>query len=422
MKKTPLPALFMLLLISGSAAASAGEASSIQNTLPEGVKAILKQNCSVSGCHTGKYPSAGMSLELDGLIASVVGIPSREAEGWKIVDPSAPAKSYLLAKIKGEPGILGKRMPLNREPLSAEQVKQIEDWVRGLAGQSAAEDRARKASESGGGPQAPAADDSEEAGPQSQGAESQTPGYAKPPFWGTRLVNLPTTTTLGQGEFLFRVSHRFQPPISEGWDAFFGLDGPAFVFLSFGYGIRDNLMLTLGRGRLFQEWDLYADWLIFDQTKNKTLPLSAALQVGGSLVSLDKPEGADWSGRFRLNVLLSLSHQLNDRFSFLVVPAFSSNTNFWEPDSEGTFALGIGGRFMFLPDLSLVAEWVPVLAGYKDISNGWGLGVEKKIGGHVFQVFVTNSLGICAAQFLPGGDLRLSDGDFRLGFNIFRSF
>ena len=77
---------------------------------------------------------------------------------------------------------------------------------------------------------------------------------------------------------------------------------------------------------------------------------------------------------------------------------------------------------MIFDDFSLLAEWVPPLAGYEDSYGGWGLGVEKKIGGHVFQFFVTDSIGIIASQYLPGGDLRLGDGDFRLGFNIFRTF
>jgi len=422
MEKRLGPALAFLLLVFLSSLMVEGNSSPEQSTLPDGIKAIFKQNCSVAGCHTGKYPAAGLSFDPDKLFRSVVDVPSQEAAGRKIVDSSAPATSYLLVKIKGEAGIQGKRMPLNRPPLSEEQIKQVEEWIQSLAGDPAGVGGVAMNSNSSGGPRIEPSGGDKEAKPQGRAPGSARPGFSKPAFWGTRLVNLPTTTTLEEGEFLFRVSHRFLPPVSEGWDAFYGLDGPAYILLSFGYGVTDNLMLTLGRSRLYQEWEVYANWLIFDETKNSSLPVAAALQVGGSLAGQDEPAGAEWSGRFRLNALLSLSYQLSDHFSVLVVPAFSSNTNFWETESEGTFALGFGGRFMFLPDFSLLAEWIPVLAGYDDISNGWSLGVEKKIGGHVFQFFVTNSIGICAAQFLPGGDLRLEDGDFRVGFNIFRTF
>jgi len=79
---------------------------------------------------------------------------------------------------------------------------------------------------------------------------------------------------------------------------------------------------------------------------------------------------------------------------------------------------------MVLEDLSLMAEWVPILSGYRyrEGENGWGLAVEKKIGGHVFQFFVTNAFGLTPSQVLIGGDLRFGEGDFRLGFNIFRTF
>lgn len=384
----------------------------------ENVKRIFKQSCSTAGCHSGKYTPAGLNLEPDKFAAAVVNVPSRGMPDLKIVDAAAPEKSYLLAKIKGEPGIAGTRMPVNRDPLTEAEIKQIEDWIKSLTANPSETAPAAGPAEPAHGPAlSSAAETGKDSG---QASKPQPP--ATPAFWGTRLVNLPTTTTLSKGEFLFRVSHRFQPPVSSGWDSLYGLDGPAYILFSFAYGITDSLMVSVGRSKLYQEWDFSIGWAILEQGNRNSLPFSATLHAGGSLVSQDKPRGADWSGRFRFNALLSLSHRLSDRMSFLLLPAFSSNTNFWEPDSEGTFALGLGGRFRVFDDVFLIAEWVPVLAGYKENFSSWGLGVEKKIGGHVFQFFITDSIGLLASQYLPGGDLRLGDGDFRLGFNIFRSF
>ncbi|MCK7478365.1 MAG: DUF5777 family beta-barrel protein [Candidatus Moduliflexus flocculans] len=61
--------------------------------------------------------------------------------------------------------------------------------------------------------------------------------FETPAFWGTRLVNLPTTTTIDAKDLLFRISHRFYGPVAEGYDTFFGLDSGANVFFSLGYGI-----------------------------------------------------------------------------------------------------------------------------------------------------------------------------------------
>ena len=252
------------------------------------------------------------------------------------------------------------------------------------------------------------------------GVEEQNPPrespYDKPAFWGTRLINLPTTTPMGAKDVLLRISHRFYGPVDEGYETFFGLDSGANVFFSLGYGITDKLGISIGRARLFNEWELGLDWAAVEQGVTAGLPFSAALHAGFDWVT---QEGL---GTLKWNLQLSLSRQVNRRLSVLAVPSLSTNTNFQALDPEGTFALGLGCRYMIFEDFSIALEWIPVLAGFKDVQNGWGLGLEKKIGGHVFQVFVTNAFGLTGSQIVPGGDLRLGDLDFRIGFNFFRTF
>jgi hypothetical protein len=237
-----------------------------------------------------------------------------------------------------------------------------------------------------------------------------------PAFWGTRLVNLPTTTLMEKGDILFRISHRFYGPVDEGYDRFFGLDSGANVLFSLGYGISDHVGITIGRARLFQEWEFGLNWLAVEQGVTAGLPFSAAFHAGLDWATLDG------SGYLKFSLQVSLSRQMGKRLSFLVVPAFSTNTNFWAPEPEGTISIGVGSRYMIFNNLSIIAEWTPVIAGYSDVESGWGLGLEKKIGRHVFQVFVTNSFGLTGSQFVPGGDLQIADFDFRIGFNIFRTF
>jgi len=239
--------------------------------------------------------------------------------------------------------------------------------------------------------------------------------FDTPAFWGTRLINLPTTTTIPSRIFLLRISHRFFQPVGTGFDDLFGLDGFANILISFGYGITDNLSVTVGRTRLFKEFEFGADWRIAGQDSAARIPISLTLHGGLSLAT-------DGDDKIKLNAALSLSRQFTNRFSIMIVPGFSSNTNHWNDDPGGTLSLGFGARYMVFEDFSVISEWTPVLSGYKDRENGWGLGLEKKIGGHVFQVFVTNTFGMTTSQVLPGGDLRFGDFDFRIGFNIFRIF
>lgn len=240
--------------------------------------------------------------------------------------------------------------------------------------------------------------------------------FDTPAFFGAWLLDLPTTTTPAKGDVLLLIAHRFSDPIDSGFHNLFGLDSYANIFLSLGYGITDNLAVSIGRARLFKEFELAADWLVAGQGKASGFPISIALHGGVSLATDGSPDEA------KIFAEVSLSRQFTRRFSVLVVPGFAANVDHFDPDPQSCFAIGLGARYMVFEGLSVFAEWEPALAGFKDVESGWGIGIEKKIGGHVFQVFFNNSLGLTPAQYLPGGDLRLGDLDFRFGFNIFRTF
>lgn len=364
----------------------------------EEIARIFEQNCTAAGCHQGRFPPKNLHLEKDKYRASLLDIPSQELPHLRLIDTEEPEKSYLLMKIKGNMAISGKRMPLNAPSLPEEDIHALENWIRNLK------------------------TDAVEESPE-KGRSVQSRKVTKPAFWGTRIVNLPTTQTIDKGRVLFRISHRYFPAVSDGYDDFYGLDGPAVILLSLGYGISDKLSISLARSNRFKEVEASVKWLVLEQRDNVSIPISAALNIGGAVITDNEEGGKTFrSENLKFNAHLSISRQFSRSFSVLLVPAYSSNTNHWETPSEGTLSLGLGARYMFLNDFSLIAEWMPILSGYKAASSGWGFGLEKKIGGHVFQVFVTNSIGMTSSQFLPGGNLKLQDGDFRIGFNIFRLF
>jgi hypothetical protein len=369
--------------------------------VPANVVSLFQKRCAV--CHKGKMPPQGLSWE-PARIAEAIDRPSREVPELKIIDTAAPEASYILKKIHRGEGIKGKPMPPPKA-LGAEELKLLEAWVLGLqrfpapasavgAPGDAAVDLERPAAET----------------PPSKGT------FDTPAFFATRLLNLPTTTTPDKGDFLVRISHRFSDPVGTGLDNLFGLDSFANILLSLGYGITDNLTVTVGRARSYKEFEFSADWLVAAQGKTARLPFSATLHGGVSLATEVSPD------EVKVFAGISLARQFTRRISVLVVPAIVTNADHWALSPQSTFSLGLGARYMVLKDFSIIGEWVPVLAGYSENESGWGLGIEKKIGGHVFQVFVNNGLGLTTAQFLPGGDLRLGDFDFRIGFNIFRTF
>ncbi|HEX2694411.1 MAG TPA: DUF5777 family beta-barrel protein, partial [Acidobacteriota bacterium] len=386
--------------------------------VPGEVKAVFQKNCAV--CHKGKHPPKKLDLEPGRLPASVVDVPSTEQADLRLIDTAAPESSYLLKKILGAEGISGKRMPPPSKPaLAQDELAVLENWIMGLkaTGVPSADGIRNRAP-------------GEDAGPVPAATGGQAPPSAQagardedPPYWGTRLAGLPTGRTMEKGDFLLRISHRFIPSVRSGYDSFWGLDGSAAILVSLGYGITDRLGITLGRSNLFQELELSATWLVQEQGKNGALPFSVSVNGGiGWAAQAGTGRSAFNARNFKIAAQVILSRRFNRRLSVLVVPAYASNTDHWEADPEGTFAVGLGGRFMVLKDFSVIAEWVPVRAGYKEIANGWSFGIEKRIGLHVFQVFATNSIGLTSSQIVTGGDLRLGKGDFRFGFNIFRTF
>jgi hypothetical protein len=385
--------VFLLALAGGAWAAM---------EIPDGVKGLFQKRC--TGCHKGKHPPKGLNLEPANVVA-ILDAPSREVPSLRIIDTNSPGSSYLLKKVRRGKDIAGNGMPPPKA-LAAAELQIIEAW---LVGPNQHPIDGTAMSSPGG-----EAVHGEQTAPEKTAPKQP---YDKLAFWGTRLVNLPTTTTPNKGDFLLRISHRFSEPVDAGFSELFGLDSYANILVSFGYGITDNLAVTAGRARWHKEFEFSADWTITEQGRAARLPFSAVLHGGLSLAT----EGED---SVKISAALSLSHQVTRRFSVMAVPAFASNTNHWALDPEGTFSLGLGARYMVLNDLSLIVEWVPVLAGYKDAENGWGLGLEKKIGKHVFQFFATNAFGLTTSQFVPGGDL--SSGGFferfRIGFNIFRTF
>ena len=378
-------AVFLVLALPLSLAAAAGARA-------DRVEAILQKNC--LACHGGAAPKAGLDLAAGEWFAATVNVASGERPELKLIDPRRPERSYLWMKVKGSPGIAGGRMPLNGEPLPAADLDAIEAWAQNLAPSGAA-----------------------------AGAAVPAPASRRPAFWGSRLINLPTTRMLGRGNFQFLVAHRFYPAVKSGYDSFYGLNGPAAVQVGFTYGVSDRLEVLFDHTNSEHQFELSGRWLLFDNRSRSARPLALALNGGASLVTQAAPgEERFAKEHFKLNLQLSASCQFSPRLTFLLVPSLSTRVNRQALAPENTLALGTACKFTLAGGLAFIGQWVPVLDGFRARANGWGAGLEYKVGKHVFQVFAVNSVGLIADQYIAGGDLMLRQGEFRFGFNLFREF
>lgn len=354
---------------------------------------LFGRSCARAGCHAQPVPQQGVDLSREMFYASTVDEPSSEMPELKRVHPGQPEISYLVMKVKGAPGIMGVQMPLAGDKLTEEEIATIEAWIRKLD----TVDQERK---------------------QAQPSDIY-------PFAGWKVVNLPTTRTLDAGDHFFLISHRFVPPVNVGYDGLYGLDGSGVIFLNFGYAPTDRLLVVLGRSNASDDVELTTRYQIAHQKREGGSPVALGVQGAVNWIT----EGDD--DAFKFTAQASLARAMTDGLSLAVVPGVLFNPAEETDGEDPLITLGLGGRWNFWRNVSLVAEWTPIVSGYTEtftVGNfnrfdSWGGGIEIATGGHVFQIVASNSVGLATDHYLRGGDLDVAnffDGEFRLGFNIFR--
>lgn len=358
---------------------------------------LFGRSCARVGCHAGSNPQMGMSLEREMFYAHTVAQPSRERPDLNLIHPGNPDSSYLVMKVEGHPEIVGAQMPMTGNKLSETEVATIENWVRALGEADAT-------------------------------AREGAPKTATP-FVGWKVVNLPTARMVDRGTWLFLIAHRFNPELAAGYEAFYGLDGSGIIYLSMGYAPTNDLLFSLGRSNASDDVELQAKYRFFAQTLDDTRPVSLAAQTALNWITETVgDEDRLRSEAFKLSGQLIVSRELTQGLGVLIAPGILFNPAEGKSDDGPLVTVGLGGRWRFHQNLSLVAEWVPILTGYtrtrtfgnENRFDSWGGGLEIGVGGHVFQIIVTNSVGLATDHYMRGGDLDITEPDLRLGFNIFR--
>lgn len=238
------------------------------------------------------------------------------------------------------------------------------------------------------------------------------------------VIALPTTLSLPSGGFMFRVTHRFTRPLGEGSfgdlaQDFFGFDSSASVGMELRFGVRRGLQAGIYRTS-DRTIDLFAQQTLMRQGPR---PFGAAVQA--SVEGLD-----NFQESHSPRVVLILSRKLGERGAFYVEPGWVGNANLSPPQSgseDSSFVLGLGGRLNFGENYSLLAEFQPVIAGYRGIATSGGesdphvaFAFERHVGGHVFQINFSNHTGTTPANVARAQDNRVAG--WYIGFNLSRKF
>jgi len=242
-----------------------------------------------------------------------------------------------------------------------------------------------------------------------------------PSWFSTDLINLPTPMMPGKRTLEIHFSHRFSESIRDaGRQGFWGLDSFAAPAFWFAYGITDRLQVHGGRSSNRGTWEYGAKVELLPEDR-LGVPLSASAVVGGAY--LDRDDVVD-KNRFTLE--LPVGARLHDRVSVLVAPLLATNTDPGADPASASYsaAIGVGGTFRITPGHSIDAEWVSNVGGFRhpDAVDQWQLFWGIKVGGHVFQIGVSNTVSYTADQMTPGAVETGPKSDVRLGFNLVRAF
>jgi hypothetical protein len=230
------------------------------------------------------------------------------------------------------------------------------------------------------------------------------------------LITLPTTLRLPRFKSAFRVTHRFGRSLGSGDFSdlagdLFGLDSGAQIGLEYRFGLMRGLQAGIHR------------------TSNKTIEFFgqySLLQQGGSPVGVGVLASVEGTNNFRdiysPALGLAVSRTLGGHGAIYFEPIWVRNSN-TGPDVAGidndTLMLGAAARLRVRPTVSLVGEITPRVSGYDPGVTHGSFAIEKRAGGHSFQLNVSNSFGTTMASSRAAASPTTTG---ILGFNISRKF
>jgi hypothetical protein len=245
---------------------------------------------------------------------------------------------------------------------------------------------------------------------------------AEPDF---TLIGLPTALRLPKYGSAFRVTHRFTRALGSGDFGdlsadLFGIDSGAQIGLEYRFGIIANGQIGVHRTS-DRTTEFFAQYGVMRQGPGRPLEIMA-------LASIEAPNNFKESKSPALGVILS--RRLGDTAAFYLEPIWVNNSNPLPKeviDHNDTFMVGVGARVRVRPTVYLVGEVSPRVSGYKPGSTHGGFAIEKRAGGHTFQLNFSDSFGTTMGQIARGGDTSIDANqtetrNWYMGFNISRKF
>jgi hypothetical protein len=240
------------------------------------------------------------------------------------------------------------------------------------------------------------------------------------------VVNLPTQARMPRGGWAFRVTHRFSRPLGDGSIGdlardLFGFDSGGQIGLELRYGLARATQAGIHRTsdrtvQVFGQRDLR-------RAEDHPVGLAVFASVDGR---------DNFTEGYSPGVGALVSRRLGERGGVYAMPAVVAHVETpvarLGTEFRTVILVGLGVRFRFSENGAVLFETTPRLNAPERITApgdpGTGFrhpvsfGLERTLGGHAFQLNVSNSFGTTLGQMARGG----APSGWFIGFNIARKF
>jgi hypothetical protein len=251
-------------------------------------------------------------------------------------------------------------------------------------------------------------------------------------FKSTRVVNGQSIEHVAAKHLNFVILHRFGE-LNGGAYQLWGLD-QANIRLAFDYGITDKIQVGMARSSNGKTYDGNLKIKFLGQTKGKGgMPISLGYYGNTAVNTLtwDFPQRQNFfTSRLSFVHQLVMAKKFGDKLSLQLAPTLVHyNLVRRTTDPNTLFALGTAASIKLNRSVRLNIEYYPRLNG-RDVPNKagqqlydyLGVGFDIETGGHVFQLMLSNSVGMLEQHQIAETTGSWENMAVRLGFNVSRTF
>ena len=251
---------------------------------------------------------------------------------------------------------------------------------------------------------------------------------AEPDF---AVVNLPTTLRLPKWGQSFRLTHRFLDNLRTGTfldhlDDVFGLDNGAVIALEYRISPMRHTQFVFFRNNVDKTIQFSGRFDLFRQAGKMPVAASAIVSIEGTrnfraghdAGDGDEHQHGDNGGQRSPAVGAVFGRTFGTRVALYAMPMWVHDTRPAGGEQQDTGYIGLAGRARIRSKVYLVAELSPRFFGYAPGTMEYGFGIERRAGGHLFQLTFTNANAGSYGQLARGG----FPSTLYLGFMLSRKF